>query len=262
MGIDSQVEVCVNGNPTGKLLALQVKSGTTYFHEISGNCIVVRGEKVHYEYWTNHSLPVLLVVYNPETGETLWQHLTKDTVTLLKNGWKTGIHRDHKLTRDYRDEIADIAEGPEHLKRLRRLQFDKPLIQRLAEGDVLFLEFEKWVNKSLARTPLTVKVQDDDEKEHVLRETFLYYVGYTIEEMLCRSFPWADCEIDEDYYGWNMDEESVESVFGIRDFWDEIYPYTVEMGEVASYRVLLKLNRLGESFLDVDEYLSEPSKTG
>jgi hypothetical protein len=257
MGIDSQVEVCAEGNPTGKLLALQVKSGASFFQESSRNCVVVRGKRVHYEYWLNHSLPVLLIVHNPETGETLWQHLSKNSLVLLKQGWKTQIDRNHRLTAECRDEIADIAEGPEHLKRLRRLQLDKPLIRRLADGDTLHLEFEKWVNKSLGRTPLTLKARTVSGTERVVRETFLYYVGF-MEDMLHTSFPWADCEIDGDYYDGNMDEDTVEATFGIREFWDEIYPYTVAMGgEVASYRVVLKLNVLGTSFLVLDEYLSQ-----
>lgn len=257
MGIDSQVEVCVDGNPTGKLLAIQIKSGASFFGKTRGNSVVVRGKKVHYDYWINHSLPVLLVVHNPDTGETIWQHITEETVRLSGNGWETEIDRERKLSTEYSQEIAFIAEGPESVQRLRKLIFDRPLIETLANGCPLFLEFEEWVNKSLGRTPLTLKAYDEDQEERVLRETFLFYAGYTVGEMLCKSFPWADFEIDEDYYEENMDEESVRFMFGLRKHWDDIYPYTVAMCEVASYRLVLKLNKLGEGFLVTDEFLSQ-----
>lgn len=281
-GIDSQVEVCVDGRPTGKLIAIQIKSGSSYFRETNDGCVVIRGKKVHYEYWVNHSLPVILVVYNPETKVILWKHLTKDSIFVSSKGWKTNIEYDHRLDSSSIVELSRIAEGPESIQRLRRLQFDRALMQRLKDGEGLYLEFEEWINKSLARTPLRLFDVDDDGNESDIRNTFLFYSGYSIEEMLRFTFPWADFSVDRDYYDEREDADSIDEAIGLAlesdDYYmldaaeDEeccdgdgyaqagegknIYPY-VECGEVARYRVKLRLNSLGQAFLMVDRFLDE-----
>jgi hypothetical protein len=64
-GIDAQVEVVENNEPTGKLIALQIKTGASYFRP-KGENFVFYGELRHLEYWTRHSLPVFLVLHDPE----------------------------------------------------------------------------------------------------------------------------------------------------------------------------------------------------
>jgi hypothetical protein len=71
-GIDAHVEVATDQAPTGRLLALQIKSGKSFFRKKTGN-IVFHGTRRHLQYWINHSLPVVIVLHNPETNETPWQ---------------------------------------------------------------------------------------------------------------------------------------------------------------------------------------------
>jgi hypothetical protein len=47
--------------PTGKLIALQIKSGESFFKK-RGNNYVFYGEIRHLEYWTKFSLPVFLIL--------------------------------------------------------------------------------------------------------------------------------------------------------------------------------------------------------
>ena len=71
-GVDAHIEEMVNGRSTGKLIALQIKTGKSYFRP-QGDDFVFYGEKRHLEYWTHHRLPVYIVIHNPEDGLTLWQ---------------------------------------------------------------------------------------------------------------------------------------------------------------------------------------------
>src|SRR5215213_4072824 len=64
-GIDCLLEVLTdNGDATGRLLAVQVKCGASYFNEVSadGEGYVFRGDPKHLNYWLMHSLPVVLVL--------------------------------------------------------------------------------------------------------------------------------------------------------------------------------------------------------
>ncbi len=57
-GIDAQAEKRnPDGKAGGKLIALQIKSGPSYFRP-RGDGYVYYGEARHREYWSNYSLPV------------------------------------------------------------------------------------------------------------------------------------------------------------------------------------------------------------
>ena len=56
-GIDAHAEIKDDeGNPTGKLIALQIKSGKSYFIK-KGDGYVYRGKIRHLKYWESHCLP-------------------------------------------------------------------------------------------------------------------------------------------------------------------------------------------------------------
>ena len=82
---------------TGKLIGVQIKSGTSFFRETLGNKVVFRGELKHYEYWTNYSLPVILVLYNPETRSCIYEIITDDKITKTGKSWKIKIDTNNKL---------------------------------------------------------------------------------------------------------------------------------------------------------------------
>lgn len=80
-GIDAQVEIIENNNPTGQLLAIQLKSGNSFFSRMNyeKNAYIYYGDLQHLEYWINHSLPVILILCNVEitlvTGKKLQKKL-------------------------------------------------------------------------------------------------------------------------------------------------------------------------------------------
>src|SRR5258708_29082347 len=85
-GIDAQVEVVENNEPTGKLIALQIKTGASYFRP-KGDDFVFYGELRHLEYWTRHSLPMFLVLHDPEKKLTLWQKVERPLAHVTDKGW-------------------------------------------------------------------------------------------------------------------------------------------------------------------------------
>lgn len=87
-------------------------------------------------------------------------------------------------------------------------------------------------------------------------------------------FPWADFSVDEDYYEENdealwrelnchydkEDDEWIEVGEPFEEFRESLDPirYIDHAGEVAEYMLVLSLNELGESFLKIDKYVSQP----
>ena len=60
-GIDAIVETTINGKPSGKLLALQIKGGNSNFYETNSSLTFYFSE-THYLYWSNYSLPVFIII--------------------------------------------------------------------------------------------------------------------------------------------------------------------------------------------------------
>ncbi|WP_328410797.1 DUF4365 domain-containing protein [Nocardia sp. NBC_00403] len=114
-GVDAHVEIVADGRATGRLIALQIKSGPAYFREQArGGGWVVRGKKRNMVYWRDHQLPVLLVLHDAGTGCTYWTHINPSGEPVdhqfTPNGFKVVVQETHRLDEDSRDLISSIAE--------------------------------------------------------------------------------------------------------------------------------------------------------
>lgn len=87
-GIDAHVEVVESNTATGKLIALQIKSGKSWFKEKTTDGFVFRGKTEHLEYWQEHSLPVMVVLYDDEEEIAYWQAVNSSNVQQTNKAWK------------------------------------------------------------------------------------------------------------------------------------------------------------------------------
>lgn len=73
VGIDGQIEyVSPEGFATGRMIAVQIKSGPSFFKESNGDWFFHPEEK-HRFYWERFPLPVLIIIHNPNTNLSYWQ---------------------------------------------------------------------------------------------------------------------------------------------------------------------------------------------
>lgn len=70
LGIDALIEFIENEVPLNKQVAVQIKSGASYYSERMRECLIPIGE--HKDYWEKHPLPVVGVVYVPAHGVAYW----------------------------------------------------------------------------------------------------------------------------------------------------------------------------------------------
>jgi len=64
-GIDGHIEICENGKPTGKLIAVQSKGGESYFYRRKDGKLTISLELRHILYWVEYALPVIVIGYLP-----------------------------------------------------------------------------------------------------------------------------------------------------------------------------------------------------
>lgn len=97
IGIDAIIEQVENNDPTGKFIAVQVKSGLGHFHRTS-EALTLYVSNIHYNYWTNSNLPVILIAHIPNEA-TYWQELSKKSLEPSKTRWKVEIPLAKKLNK-------------------------------------------------------------------------------------------------------------------------------------------------------------------
>lgn len=75
LGIDALVELIENERPLNKQLAIQIKSGASYYTPEAKECAFPIGS--HRAYWSQHPLPVFGLVYVPVLRNAYWVNLKR-----------------------------------------------------------------------------------------------------------------------------------------------------------------------------------------
>jgi hypothetical protein len=112
LGIDAHLEAPGDGFLSGRLIALVVKAGASYFSEKTMSGWVYRDTSAHLLYWLGHSLPVVLLLHDPRTRVTYWAHVTTRAVEYTSGGWKMLVPVVQALGPDSILAFAALADPP------------------------------------------------------------------------------------------------------------------------------------------------------
>jgi hypothetical protein len=224
-GLDAQVEVVENNEPTGRLFGLQIKTGSSYFRP-RGNDFVFYGELRHLEYWARHSLPVFLVLHDPEKNLTLWQKVERRLANVTEKGWSIVVPGGNVLNASAKTFIVDgIAADDESIRRFN-MAFDLDTMEMLNDREVYF-EVNEWVNKSLRFRDVGVFFDEygKDKPDFMIR---MWVAALTLHEFMSKTFPW----LGYDHVG---TEEAL-------------------AGEVEVHTLEVWVNDIGTGYLRVEDY--------
>ncbi|BDQ38850.1 hypothetical protein SYK_32100 [Pseudodesulfovibrio nedwellii] len=270
-GIDAHVEIVDEDGPTGLLIGIQIKTGNSFFEESHKDNYIFRFDSRHATYWTSHSLPVIIVMCHPSENILVWQIINSDTLISTGKGWKIHIPKSNLLSKEALKDLNELVQPPSYIRRLNRLRLDKKWMDLITEGETVYVEFEDWINKSLARFVFRIGCEGRPDVPE-LKWPMIYGSG-SMERALQHVIPWAKFNLDEDSH-----REGAEAIWDAECYWgtdketgtvhhtmpfDEWYTPPTEImpcsedGETASYRLLLSLNELGKAFSLIDEFLQE-----
>jgi len=107
VGVDGIIEQVENGDPTGKFMAVQIKTGAGNFY-ITAKSITLYVSQIHYNYWLNLSIPIILVAHLPEENLTCWQEIKRENFKKSKKKWKIEIQSSQKLNEKSKDRLTKI----------------------------------------------------------------------------------------------------------------------------------------------------------
>lgn len=274
-GIDGHMEVVDDEFVTGRLIALQIKAGSSYLKEENRTGFIFRGKMEHYNYWTNHSLPVVLVLCDLDNQTCYWEKINVETVEKIsESSWKVTVPKTQILDKSSLNTLKEIAENTtDYEKRLNSLVLARTWMEESLQGNKVILRSDEWVNKSSGRGSLRLSVVEEETGDEKIVQDWpmVFFPMALYEDLFPVLFPWATISIDEEFYeeydeeeflldnaAWDKEDEEY-IVFGDYEEWKEqqpkIRPYRIHAGEVASYQLTLELNELGRSFLLLDNYL-------
>jgi len=109
LGIDGQIEFLRPGSceSTGDILAVQCKSGRSYFSTQDDNYVYFYPNLRHRRYWKNLRLPVVLVLHNPDNDVTLYASVKPQ----LTEGGPMKVGRTNHFVPDCRDALLLISQN-------------------------------------------------------------------------------------------------------------------------------------------------------
>lgn len=108
-GIDALAELIDDETVTGQLLAIQIKSGSSYLGETKDGCYIYRPDAQHVDYWLGHTLPVIVCLCDPESEIVYWERVAKDTIESTGKGYKLAVPQARQLGKEMREALMDLV---------------------------------------------------------------------------------------------------------------------------------------------------------
>lgn len=113
VGLDAVIEQSEDGNPTGKFIAAQIKTGAGNFH-ISEKKLTHYVSNIHYNYWLNLDFPIILIAHIPETEKTYWQLISENNFHKTKKQWKIEIPKNQEFNEKSKNRLIQILSSKNH----------------------------------------------------------------------------------------------------------------------------------------------------
>ena len=123
-GNDAFIELVENDNVRGVTLAIQIKPGKSYCSKIECK---IPASKNHFEYWRDHSLPVIGIVYDPDEKIAYWYNIKrflKANPKCVKEGPYTITFTKNEINRFTKNDFLDFFL-PIFLKNSIRLEYKR-----------------------------------------------------------------------------------------------------------------------------------------
>jgi hypothetical protein len=142
VGIDGQIEyVDTEGNCTGHVVAVQVKSGNSYIKRGEYGISFTPSER-HARYWEKFPIPVLVVLHDPVSSQSYWIDLRRHLRSDQSKKRTVVIPEEQTLCMGCRDKVFESC-GAFGVPVLPELEVLKTMIQQRnnsASFDISFFE--------------------------------------------------------------------------------------------------------------------------
>lgn len=223
-GIDAIAELIDGETATGQLVAIQVKSGSSYLHETKEGCFIYRPDAQHVEYWLGHTLPVIVCLCDPDKQVVYWERVAKDTVESTGKGYKLAVPQQQRFEKTAREVLKDLVTP-----RVASNDYTLVSTEDLSHGMAKCYSIRVALNRPMTKPELAAVIRDmtaktakrrycrntmvkgrwGDTDAHVVR-SFIYASAADEKKAsyTCRSL-WVDPNLDAQYAPTRLTGEDV-----------------------------------------------------
>lgn len=229
VGIDGHIELVDTENATGKLIAVQVKSGESYVAK-DGDKFTLSVDQDHLDYWYSYLIPVILICYSPLRNLAAWTPISEYVRHEEYHGRTPITHIDLPFYREFNIEslnkgIAGLANA-EADRRILINCVDNCLTgnfrQKFQGLSILADHPDSRDSRTTAFLARRLLFDDDPSVSEEAIRTLAYHVGrfrwswnpdnsdeqalIAYASDLCRDFTAAECRtlierIDDEWFG-------------------------------------------------------------
>lgn len=281
-GIDAFVEVTESPSwktkkhiPTGRLIGIQIKSGTSFFRESKFEHFVYRGSKTHLRYWLNYSIPVVIILYDQQSNVAYWQQVNESTATYTGKGFKINVPKTNTLSTKNINILTKIGYFKNDYELgLWNMRYSIDLIRSvISESHYAYVQIEECFSNENYRIRLFITTEEDFFYATTFPECegtdYFFHLreNQSISEGLKSILPWAYSYYNsEPFLDELLAKELIEEALRIgklesgdgnysRNFPKSILKVACEMVGEYWFRLKIRPNELAFNFLKVDEFL-------
>ena len=192
LGIDAIIEFLKNEKPLNKSIAIQIKSGPSYYNSIRQECIFPIDS--HRDYWQSYPLPVYGIVYIPELKIGYWIDIkhyldnNKDTNTIRFTGNRVNKFDFDNFNNVFLPRLTN--KTPEIPFNVALQLFDSKDINEFTLGSIVL--FRRFVNEKVTWERIVDYITKPDNSEisyhliyylaHIPWHPDIFYTGEPINE--------------------------------------------------------------------------------
>lgn len=270
-GIDATIEYYDEKEKISRnLLALQIKSGSSYFKEKEKNNYVFRFDERLKKYWASFLMPVVLVLYDISRKKAIYTIINDKNTISTGNGYKVLVDDNMEFSSFLKKEAISVKKMPEYIYNYNYMLSHLELMKSISEGYDVVLRAHEWINKSSGRGHISIWIFDKNRIIDILDWNY-WYPFQLYEIVISKLFPWADFVPDDKFLDSEYDIQDCSELIRWhsnnveKSYSDEVekraaqIKSVVRAGEVAFYELHLHLNEFGESFLNVHSNLNDIS---
>ena len=276
-GLDGELEAPTEeGTPNFRFIGVQIKSGESYFRRPHPAGWWLEIEQKHLSLWLQSSVPVIVVMHDPDKKRAYWQSVKKQHVRRTPRSFLLSIPAAQVLDASALDPLSELANAGlppvqtddvevERLLRVRRAESDYRWMAALDNGAHVGIEIEEEL-RPLHK--IHVRIYDDDllggadeEWDELLANTA------SVAQKVSQQFPWAMLSVDKNLYGqqdwirflaecgtWNAASGEYEFSEDYEDWSSRqhggLRPYAESLGgERRLWKLTLRLNDFGKTQL-------------
>lgn len=169
VGIDGEIEYKTDDRKcTGKLMAVQIKCGQSYFKEPTSRGYIFRCRPETVNYWLSLSIPVILCLCNNITNKIYWCHITVETIQKLEASYKILIPYENEFNKDNQFKLEKV--------------FDSVIpIQSIVDAAIFIHLHERYKNK-VQICPVVEEPRDFHNLSYIINlNDRIYVVGTVID---------------------------------------------------------------------------------